>query len=208
MDSITVDRIIECERRVNPEDLALGKVAYPEFVLFFEERNPVERHDFILAAHFVYGWMPRMLNLREAGLQNALPAVNRAREVRPISDADFEALKLSINNSMVGVSKLLHFVNPALYPIWDRRVAAFVRSVEGRRRPVDDVRTYRAYLQRCHEIIRDPRFDAVYRSIRGKVRYRDFRIEPLRALELVMWVGGGKVRKDAWKRRRANLARV
>ena len=28
-----------------------------------------------------------------------------------------------INNSIVGLSKVLHFVNPEYFPIWDRRVA-------------------------------------------------------------------------------------
>jgi hypothetical protein len=61
-----------------------------------------------------------------------------------------------INNSMVGVSKLLHFINPERYAIWDRRVASYPQ------RTYHWSGAYLDYLALCHTLVGDARFLPVH----------------------------------------------
>ena len=193
MEAITLNALVKAEADVSPRDLEPGKLAYPEFLRFFRQLQHIDRHDFVIGAHFAYGWMPRMLNLRPERLAEAIRALNRAKAGEVMSADDLAAVKAVINGSMVGASKVLHFVNPDVYPIWDSNVAAFVRFVEHRRRPPEAVLTYMTYLGRCHEIVRDRSFTRLHASINAKLHYNGFTVSRLRALELVLWVGGKKL---------------
>lgn len=90
---------------------------------------PLAWPDAVVGLHIVYAWMPTIPNLQlPAGLTNAEQAqvvtfLNAAR-LRLLTDAELTFLKESFaNNSMVGLSKLLHFLAPDRYAIWDKRVA-------------------------------------------------------------------------------------
>ncbi|CUH76783.1 hypothetical protein TRM7557_01059 [Tritonibacter multivorans] len=69
--------------------------------------------DLMVLGHATYGWMPTILkdheNLKTANI-NAI----RAGEVPD---------KPLLNTSWVGTSKLMHFLAPDVWPIWDSRIA-------------------------------------------------------------------------------------
>ena len=44
---------------------------------------------------------------------------------------DFENLRVLTNNSYVGMSKVLHFINPELFCIYDSRVLAKIKKITG-----------------------------------------------------------------------------
>ena len=76
-------------------------------------------------AHIVYGWMPTILkNLTfDDHINDHLIA---ARQINDFQSAFnlVDGLETSpINNSWVGLSKVLHFINPEFFPIWDSVVA-------------------------------------------------------------------------------------
>ena len=76
--------------------------------------------------HMVYGWMPTMLKIRNPPpklRRKILVYLQRARDGDSLSKTDLVELKKFTNRSMVGASKLLHVLNPEIYPIWDSRVA-------------------------------------------------------------------------------------
>jgi hypothetical protein len=74
-------------------------------------------------AHMAYGWMPTILK-KFSDSQSDI--VGPATECRSFEEASrlIQSLDDSpINNSWVGMSKVLHFINPEFFPIWDSRVA-------------------------------------------------------------------------------------
>lgn len=76
--------------------------------------------------HMVYAWMPTMLEIGDQPPQQRqrIPAhLEKAKKGLLLSEDELEELKLFTNNSVVGASKLLHILNPTVYPIWDSRVA-------------------------------------------------------------------------------------
>ena len=85
----------------------------------------------VVCVHAVYGWMPTILDPLGVGRaidqdpDRLLDVLNVARCANEpgVTDDDLDLLKGFANNSTVGASKLLHLLNPVVYPIWDRRVA-------------------------------------------------------------------------------------
>jgi len=105
---------------------------YPYLLSHFRRINrPLEDSDLIVALHIAYGWMPTiakprhsipMMKEHRSELLKITEAAIDAR-VPEISEKELRLLKRFANNSTVGASKLLHFFNPAVYPIWDGHVA-------------------------------------------------------------------------------------
>lgn len=80
-------------------------------------------------AHMAYGWMPTMLNYTEHKKDTDLFWQSITEGCLTL---DFlEPIKESINNSIVGGSKFLHFVNPEDYAIFDSRV---YKSIVGKKK--------------------------------------------------------------------------
>lgn len=194
MTVLTIHDIARHEKTVTRENLVNGRESYREFLAFFRDRRPISEHDFIIGAHFVYGWMPTMLHLKRHDLSKAVTALNRALNSTPISDDDLTTLMEVVNGSVIGTSKLLHCVNPEVYPILDSNVAAFLKELGGWTRPIKTVQDYRLYLQECQKLVATPGFDRVHNSLSSKLPY-DFRVSALRALELIMWVRGKNLKK-------------
>jgi hypothetical protein len=99
--------------------------------LIRDRTDPSDEKQLLAAAYAVYGWMPTIL--KKVG--NLAPLSSFVIELRGLSF--FEALSIvepasllektslfrTLNNSVVGTSKLLHFLLPDLFPIWDSRIA-------------------------------------------------------------------------------------
>lgn len=103
---------------------------YPSLLAQFAQWRTVTWDDAVVALHIVYGWMPTIPNLAlPAGLQLAGKTrveslLNQARTPNPLSANDLQFLMQNFaNKSMIGLSKLLHFLAPDRYAIWDSRVA-------------------------------------------------------------------------------------
>lgn len=81
----------------------------------------------VLLSCAVYAWMPTMIRTiddfdkeKKNTLVNLLGKVAK-NEV--LSESEIQVVKDFANRSIVGASKLLHVINPSMYPIWDSRVA-------------------------------------------------------------------------------------
>lgn len=88
------------------------------------------RNDGLLAlTSAVYGWMPTILGGCDFERFNCDGSIiNTIKEVNSPEDAvafikNMELIAPINGTSWVGTSKLLHFLNPLMFPIWDKRVA-------------------------------------------------------------------------------------
>lgn len=79
----------------------------------------------IVVSHIAYGWMPNILRNHKFSKHNE-NILQHAQSVASFEDARTmigEIYSSPINNSWVGLSKVLHFTNPKFFPIWDSKVA-------------------------------------------------------------------------------------
>ena len=79
----------------------------------------------VVISHIAYGWMPTILKNFDFSTHKSGNFKN-ARNISSFDDAEkmISEFKYSpINKSWVGLSKVLHFINPQFFPIWDSKVA-------------------------------------------------------------------------------------
>ena len=156
---------------------------YPEFIRYFKDIELIENHHLVIASHFVYGWMPTVLHLETDEIGEVILYLNAAKFGNLLDEERLEVIKRCVNNSMVGTSKLLHFINPKIYAIWDSRI---YRYLTGNKYSygIDKPQAYLKYLSG----LRDISAHADYQNFHSKIqRNFEYEISPMRAIELLMF---------------------
>lgn len=120
--------------QVRLNDPGAYRLGYTALRNLFDKLDFEKIDDIRAGGYAVYGWMPRILRrwasdetLLALG-QLAIIARTKPRNVvrlaldqqRPTAQSPL----LAFNGSAVGTSKFLHFVSPAVFPIWDSVVAS------------------------------------------------------------------------------------
>ena len=181
----TIDQIIQAEQNLTVDQNDSYLVSYPEIINHFAGINHFSVHDLVICAHIVYGWMPTILELKGDGEYRAIAAeiLHVARDTGEIDITSLKLLKYVVNNSVVGPSKLLHFLRPDKFPIWDSRVCRFIFGVS-HQNIMGNPETYLEYMDNCGNVVNDARFDQVSQSVNHKVGYP---VTKIRAVELIMY---------------------
>lgn len=167
--------------------------AYPHIQASLKPGQVLSEQDFICGAHMVYGWMPTILEIHtnEAlGVSDGVILLNKARTQGPLSHSEIEQLAQLINRSVVGASKLLHFVNPEAFAIWDSRIYRFIYEQTPHQNRVNNARAYERYLGLLQTLRQDVRFPTFHASINRKMGYP---VSALRAIEVVMFLNAPRV---------------
>ncbi|MFN0278675.1 MAG: hypothetical protein ACKVRN_08740 [Pyrinomonadaceae bacterium] len=188
MKTFTIEQIARSERLVKkfqPEDSYI--LSYREFIAYFAGLEGITAHNLVIGAHFAYGWMPTILELKKTAefIPSAVTILNEAKRGREITEEDLQVLRDTINNSLVGASKLLHFVNPNSYAIWDSRVFKYINGQPAYNYQMQNTQNYLGYLANCKEITETNEFKPVHASMNAKLGYA---VSPFRAVELIMFM--------------------
>ena len=145
---------------------------YPEFLKYFENisAGDLNEHNLVIASHFVYGWMPTILHLNFEKKGEVLKLLNAVKSGYLLNLEELETLKSAINNSLVGLSKLLHFINPRDYAIWDSRVFRYLtekKSSYGINKP----QLYLDYLNGIKKISKNKNYRKLHDLISRNFEY-------------------------------------
>jgi hypothetical protein len=161
---------------------------YQYYVNFFKEKDTLNNSDIVIGVGFTYSWMPTILKrLNLSNIDHVTKILNNVKQSIEISDDDLLLLKEFSNNSLVGVSKLLHFINPEKYAIWDSRVFKFLNNNEAAHKyKLEKVNVYREYLSYLNNLKRSGSLNDVVAEIKSKINYP---ISDFRALELLFFLG-------------------
>ena len=135
-------------------------LSYGVFLNFFAKKEILTKEDVIIGAHFAYGWMPTILNIYESNIDKQVSILNSLKNDRVTPDKKgLMLLQSTFNNSIVGVSKLMHFISPDLIPIWDSRVHKNLKRVIKLSSQVNTVKNFMEYLAFCKSVIADEKFE-------------------------------------------------
>lgn len=184
MNTITADMILDrsnCLKQENPESTYHKSYFY--FVEYFADKEIITEQDLVIGSNFTYGWMPTIMNFKSKDFESAIEILNKAKEVKRISSEEILLLKKLINNSLVGVSKLLHFINPNVYAIWDSRVCNFLTG-KSYKQKVENIDTFWLYLDLCKRVAQSPRFEEIHNSFIDRIGYE---FSTMRTIEQVMF---------------------
>lgn len=117
----TIDEIMKVANSLTINDVKGYLDVYPELVASVEiiKKWLEKRTSFISVCHMVYGWMPTILKFHPAEYQEHFWTEIQIGCIEP---SFLTKLKACINGSIIGASKVLHFLNPEQYAIWDRKI--------------------------------------------------------------------------------------
>ena len=122
-------------------------ISYVEFINYFKNINLIDKHNLIIGINFTYGWMPTIFEFKNYQFQDAINVLNKVKLSEGITDKEIFFLTNMFNNSLVGTSKLLHFINPEKYAIWDSRVYRYLfLNKEPNYKTISNVNIYLSYL--------------------------------------------------------------
>ena len=164
-------------------------ISYPHILSYFSALEAIGEADAVRGAHMVYGWMPTMLDLYPETPNKTLIEIaellTQAKNNNPLSEAQIQDVASVINNSLVGASKMLHFVAPHKYAIWDSKIYAFVHEKKAYNYRVNNVDLYIKYLEALDGLEKKNEFGAFHQSVNRKIGYE---VSSKRAIELVMFL--------------------
>ncbi len=109
-------------------------------------------------ASLVYAWMPQSMQLDMAQLPRAAEAfVAASQEVPGVSQQLIEPIADCLN-SLVGAAKVLHLANPAIFPLWNRRVEQFRLGMAPSSYHMSQTRNYLIFINEVQEVAAHPLF--------------------------------------------------
>ena len=179
---------------------ASGMELYLSLHAHFAGLGKIDWDEAVSGMHIVYAWMPKILSPRPVeDIQpkvrvRILQALNKARKTGELDEHDLEVVAILGAGSVVAASKLLHFLNPDAFPIWDRRVArAFLRRAirenSAGQRPL-----YLEYRTTLQQWSRDPEVIGTLNELRGLSKWLKT-VSVMRLLELPLFKDGKKSAK-------------
>lgn len=162
--------------------------SYFYFVDYFLAIDELTEKDLVIGANFSYGWMPTILNFKSNNYIRAVSILNEAKYGKRLVKEDLLLLKGLINNSLVGVSKLLHFINPDEYAIWDSRACKFLTG-KSCQQEVKSITKFFEYLDICKKVQSAPQFEEIHLRFKKRIGYE---CSPMRTVEQIMFISSDK----------------
>lgn len=177
---------------------------YPE-ILRAVRSSRGQESAFTLLALMAYGWMPRVARLEPEYVPHARTALAAARKrwaPSPTANSDIVHPVAACVRSVVGASKVLHFVNPNRFPIWDNRVETFRRGKAVPARSMN-VPNYLLYVKNVDAIRTDRGFSSFHAELSEalatrlrKLGIKPYAISPVRAVECAAFELAGGVPEE------------
>lgn len=164
---------------------------YPSIRAIVDGRAKIDMCVFHQLATATYGWMPRVVRINPMYVESALDAVNQALEVQcnTVSEVDITCIGNTLH-SLVGASKVLHFVNPAVFPIWDSRIEGLRLGRKPSQNHMDNPANLSSYICNVHEILQEEKFPEFYREFQAAFERRliacnisPYKVSEVRAVE-------------------------
>ncbi|ETB64147.1 TPA: hypothetical protein DIC38_00490 [Candidatus Nomurabacteria bacterium] len=186
-ENVDINRLMKDEQNINIsyKDNSYF-ISYVEFLKYFKDLNKITIHNMIIGINFTHGWMPTIFDFRSNNFDEVVKILNNTKQgIIPNID-QLEILKKCFNNSLVGSSKILHFINPDKFAIWDSRV---FRYLTNKKYGIDNCKYYLDYLKFFEYITNKPEYNKIHESIINKV---DYEMTKFRTLELIMYIKGKK----------------
>lgn len=164
-------------------------ISYLEFLKYFSDLKTITRHNLIIGINFTYGWMPTIFDFRSDNFDEALEVLNKAKKGEKPKIDELNLLKGLLNNSLVGTTKLLHFIKPDNFAIWDSRVYRYLTGKEPYDHRIGNCNAYLDYLEFCEYLTKQKEFKSVQERVEKQIGYS---MTPFRIAELVMYSHGAK----------------
>lgn len=189
-------------------------LSYPLLVKHFSKIGEIGIDEFVLGVYMIYGWMPRALCFNEGkplsqkefdALRTKLLALKKCDEdhwgevLKTDAEDLFLLLQRVTNGSIVGMSKLLHFVHPKVFPIYDSNIAEVLGEVKNVEDYIEYVKVFHAFRLKIENGDGNEKFKEICVSFKEDCIDKfgsqgEFSVTPVRAIELCMFQIGKSIK--------------
>lgn len=159
--------------------------SYPFIIDFFQNIEIIKEKDFIIGSHLIYGWMPKVLIIDYTDIELTLSYLNKVKEGETLNSNELHFLKTKVNNSIVGVSKLLHFINPNLYAIWDSNIYETLYNKKKSDYQVNNVSNFIDYTSFVKFVSKKKEIEILKKRLELELGYN---ITTIRTVELALFM--------------------
>lgn len=196
MEELSVETLLEKSESLKKRPEDEQQLTSYDDMLEFTARNKknLNRVTLVGLAHMVYGWMPTMI--RHTSFKDDAKDWNECIKRGCLEEAFVERVSRLTNNSVVGASKLLHFLNPQKYPIFDSKVYNSIVDDKGSGKDISKkIRDYICYAKKIRDLVNDSREKSKIEKIKNNLIEKGYLQKgsdpsPIRVLELVLYVSG------------------
>lgn len=152
-----------------------------------------------------YGWMPTIFdNLPDEKKLKDFSELVKACEEDQSRPNNFVSLLKTFNNSVVGTSKVLHFLFPNIFPIWDSNIAFAFGYNPAYTASYNNPETYIKYMDGLAAFFKRKKQFQAPQVI--KTHFQKSAVTPLRELELCLFLYGKSELEKQKKGKRPVLA--
>lgn len=158
--------------------------SYPLLMDWFQN-SEITGTNICLGIHLIYGWMPKIPVIGEITSDQIDLLKDVKNNSYQLKDDELSVLIPLTNNSVVGISKYLHFLCPEKYAIWDSKIAnntLHKYSYSKCKSPV----YYNDYLELLNQTIKNQ--ETEFSQLRKKVYNRIGSVSDLRVIELALYL--------------------
>ena len=141
-------------KKIEPGTLGSSYIKSYESILDFFNDIQLNENSLIQGAHMVYGWMPTILNINKHDLDTQNVILSLKKIHKEIDEANLNVIRKFMNNSTVGASKLLHFMYPEKYPIWDSKICEIITG-KSHYQKIQNIPFYINYCQAIQNLINE-----------------------------------------------------
>lgn len=198
-------------------------LSYSLFVNYFSDIKNITLSKFTLGIYMIYGWMPTALRFyggKSLSQEEFVKLRKKLSEMQTWGEDHFDGvlpdggdasksdegieeslllLQSVTNGSIVGMSKLLHFINPKLFPIYDSNIAEVVGEVKDVGEYIEYVKAFQFFKNKVLNGCEKGRFEEIREKFESDCRgefngQASLVVTPIRAIELVLFQVGKKVK--------------
>jgi hypothetical protein len=134
--------------------------------------------------------MPTAFDFRSDDIDTVVLLLNKAKKGNLLDETELQTLARCFNNSLVGTSKLLHCINPDLFPIWDSRVYRYITGNKPHHYRLNKSNLYLDFQKFCLDLTSKRGYSNVHSVIEKKLNKK---LSPIRSIELLMYASSKKI---------------
>lgn len=194
MKNISIPELIESISRINIDSSDKYVLTYPAYVSYFSGRMKFSHDDIVRGVGFVYSWMPRILVISNPAIQYLERASYSFRQ-SPSDEIARKLFKSAVDvttGSIIAASKLLHFMFPESYPIYDSHIYRYCwNKKKAHHYQVKIEENYYIYKASLDQLSKEESTTDLTSIISNKVGYS---VSKLRAIELSIF----EISKRKW----------
>ena len=190
-------------KELKNESKSTYNFSYPYLLNYFDRIKKDSTSQWLICgSSMVYSWMPTILNFNfEQGridhATNSLKEIKKLVNNKPFDFNRFEPLLnpivTVINNSIVGVSKFLHFSYPEIFPIWDSRVERAFSGKPNNYHQVKSIKNYIQYSKSIHKVVDEKKNDWIANELFNDSNNN---LSPIRKIESMLFLLGKNTNKQ------------